>query len=36
VVFLSGWKLWCERTAALAKCKKISGILVDFWGVWSG
>jgi hypothetical protein len=30
VEFFSGWKLWCERTGALAKFGNLSGILVNF------
>jgi hypothetical protein len=32
----SAWKIWRERTRALVKFGKFMGILVDFWGVWSG
>jgi hypothetical protein len=33
VEFLNGWKLWRERTGALAKFGNLSGNLVDFWKV---
>jgi hypothetical protein len=36
VEFLSGWKLWRERTGALAKIVNFWGLLVDFCSVWSG
>jgi hypothetical protein len=36
VEFLSGWKLWCKRTGALAKLGNLLGILVNFWKVKCG
>jgi hypothetical protein len=36
VQFLSGWKLWRERTGALAKFGKNCRFLVDFCSVGSG
>jgi hypothetical protein len=35
VEFLSGWKLWHERTGALAKVVNFSGIFVAFEAVRS-